>query len=104
MAGYAGLINCYINASHSPAARKAVLGLAASAAAMAASMQAVTEISLWVLLVLGVLRRPVALIPYLFLTSLWGFGMEHGVDLGTFGPDAGIACARGGTGRPDLGR
>ena len=45
-AGYAGLINYYIKASHSPAAWKAVMGLAASHAAMAAPMQALTEISL----------------------------------------------------------
>src|SRR5580658_4356743 len=45
-AGYAGLINSYIKASHSPAAWKAVMGLAASHAAMAAPLQAVTEIGL----------------------------------------------------------
>ena len=39
-AGYAGLINYYIKTSHSPAAWKAVMGLAASHAAMAAPMQA----------------------------------------------------------------
>ena len=46
-AGYAGLINYYIKASHSPAVWKAVMGLAASHAAMAAPMQAVTEIGSW---------------------------------------------------------
>src|SRR5579864_7072558 len=50
-AGYAGLINDYIKHSHSPAVWKAVMGLAASHAAMAAPMQALTEISLGVLLV-----------------------------------------------------
>src|SRR5580693_6659420 len=45
-AGYAGLINYYIKASHCPAAWKAVMGLAASHAAIAAPMQAMTEISL----------------------------------------------------------
>src|SRR5260370_20805720 len=39
-AGYAGLINYYINASHSPAAWKAVMRLAARHAAMAAPMHA----------------------------------------------------------------
>jgi uncharacterized membrane protein YphA (DoxX/SURF4 family) len=69
--GYAGLINYYIKASHSPAAWKAVMGLAASHAAMAAPMQAVTEISLGILLVIGLLTRPVAFIAFLYLASLW---------------------------------
>src|ERR1700685_4266171 len=53
-AGYAGLINYYIKVSHCPAAWKAVMGLAASHAAMAAPMQAVTEIGLGVLLLIRV--------------------------------------------------
>jgi uncharacterized membrane protein YphA (DoxX/SURF4 family) len=70
-AGYAGLINYYIKASHAPAAWKAVMGLAASHAAMAAPMQAMTEISLGILLVIGLLTRPVAFVAFLFLGSLW---------------------------------
>lgn len=70
-AGYAGLINYYIKASHSPAAWKAVMGLAASHAAMAAPMQALTEISLGVLLVIGLLTRPLAFVAFLYLGSLW---------------------------------
>src|SRR6202051_5429 len=70
-AGYAGLINYYIKASHSPAAWKAVMGLAASHAAMAAPMQAITEISLGILLVVGLLTRPVAFVAVLFLGRLW---------------------------------
>ena len=70
-AGYAGLINYYIKASHSPAAWKAVMGLMASHAAMAAPMQAMAEISLGVLLVIGLLTRPVALVAFLYLGSLW---------------------------------
>src|SRR3984885_1799157 len=70
-AGYAGLINYYIKASHSPTAWKAVMGLAASHAAIAAPMQAMTEISLGILLVIGLLTRPVAFIAFLFLGSLW---------------------------------
>ena len=70
-AGYAGLINYYIKASHSPAAWKAVMGLAANHAAMAAPMQAVTEISFGILLVIGLLTRPVALVAFLYLGSLW---------------------------------
>ncbi|MGB8783557.1 MAG: DoxX family membrane protein, partial [Terriglobales bacterium] len=70
-AGYAGLINYYIKASHSPAAWKAVMGLAASHAAMAGPMQALTEISLGILLVIGLLTRPAALVAFLYLGSLW---------------------------------
>ena len=70
-AGYAGLINYYIKASHSPAAWKAVMGLAASHAAMAAPLQGMTEISLGILLVIGLLTRPVGLVAFLFLSSLW---------------------------------
>jgi uncharacterized membrane protein YphA (DoxX/SURF4 family) len=70
-AGYANLINYYIKASHSPAAWKAVMALAASHAAMAAPMQAMTEISLGILLVVGLLTRPVAFVAFLFLGSLW---------------------------------
>ena len=70
-AGYAGLINNYIKASHSPAAWKAVMGLMASHAAMAAPMQAMAEISLGVLLVIGLLTRPVAFVAFLYLASLW---------------------------------
>lgn len=70
-AGYAGLINYYIKASHSPAAWKAVMGLAASHAAIAAPMQGMTEISLAILLVIGLLTRPAAVVAFLFLGSLW---------------------------------
>src|SRR5438552_8029017 len=70
-AGYAGLINYYIKASHSPAAWKAVMGLAANHAAMAAPMQAMTEISLGILLVIGLLTRPAAIVAFLYLGSLW---------------------------------
>jgi uncharacterized membrane protein YphA (DoxX/SURF4 family) len=69
--GYAGLIRHYIDAGHSPAAWKAVMGLAASHAAMAAPLQAMTEISLGILLLLGLLTRPVAFVAFLFLGSLW---------------------------------
>jgi uncharacterized membrane protein YphA (DoxX/SURF4 family) len=70
-AGYAGLINYYIKASHSPAAWKAAMGLAASHAAMAAPMQALTEISLGILLVVGLLTRPAGFVAFLYLGSLW---------------------------------
>src|SRR5262252_3614000 len=51
--GYAGLINYYIKASHSPALWKGVMAQAAAHAAVTAPMQALTEISLGVLLVIG---------------------------------------------------
>ena len=70
-ASYASLINYYIEKGHSPAVWKAVEGLVASHAAMAAPMQALTEISLGILLVIGLLTRPVAFVAFLYLGSLW---------------------------------
>src|SRR6202158_1044454 len=69
--GYAGLINYYIKASHCPAAWKAVMGLAANHAALAAPMQGLTEISLGILLIVGLLTRPAGFVGFLFLGSLW---------------------------------
>jgi uncharacterized membrane protein YphA (DoxX/SURF4 family) len=70
-AGYANLIDYYIKQGHSPAAWKAIMALAASHAAMAAPLQAVTEISLGILLVIGLLTRPLAFVAFLYLGSLW---------------------------------
>lgn len=70
-AGYAGLINYYIEKGHSPAVWKGVMALAASHAAMAAPLQALTEISFGILLVIGLLTRPVAFVAFLYLASLW---------------------------------
>jgi uncharacterized membrane protein YphA (DoxX/SURF4 family) len=69
--GYASLINYYIKSSHSPAAWKAIMGIMASHAAIAAPLQAMTEISLGILLVIGLLSRPAAFVGFLFLGSLW---------------------------------
>ena len=69
--GYSSLINYYVKMSHSPAAWKAVMGLAANHAALAAPMQAVTEILLGILLILGLLTRPAAFVAFLYLGSLW---------------------------------
>jgi len=69
--GYADLITHYATEGHAPEAWKAVMSLMASNAAVAAPLQAVTEISFGTLLVLGVLSRPVALAAAVFLTSLW---------------------------------
>jgi uncharacterized membrane protein YphA (DoxX/SURF4 family) len=70
-AGYSGLINYYIQHDHAPAAWKAVMAAAASHAAMAAPLQALTEIALGILLVIGLLTRPVAFVAFLYLASLW---------------------------------
>jgi uncharacterized membrane protein YphA (DoxX/SURF4 family) len=70
-AGYAGLINYYIQHDHAPALWRGVMALAASHAAMAAPLQGLTEISLGVLLVLGLLTRPVGLVAFGLLGSLW---------------------------------
>lgn len=70
-AEYAGLIHYYIDKGHSPALWKAIEGIVASHAAMAAPGQAVTEIGLGVLLVIGLFTRPVAFIAFLYLGSLW---------------------------------
>jgi uncharacterized membrane protein YphA (DoxX/SURF4 family) len=69
--GYAGLIHYYIEKGHSPGAWKAIMGLAASHAAIAAPMQGLTEISLGVLLIIGLLTRPAAFVAFLYLGSLW---------------------------------
>ena len=68
---YASLINYYIQHGHAPAIWKAIMATAASHSAMAAPLQGVTEISLGVLLVLGLLTRPAGLVAFGLLASLW---------------------------------
>ena len=70
-AGYAGLISYYVEHSHSPTVWKSIMGFAASHAAIAAPMQGLTEITLGILLLLGLLSRPAATVAFLFLGSLW---------------------------------
>jgi uncharacterized membrane protein YphA (DoxX/SURF4 family) len=70
-AGYAGVINYYIKASHAPAAWKWVLPLVASHASIAGPLQAAMEISVGILLVIGLITRPAAFVAFLFLSSLW---------------------------------
>jgi len=70
-AGYAGLINYYIQHDHAPAVWKGLMAVAASHAVLAAPLQGLTEISLGVLLVLGLLTRPVGLVAFGLLGSLW---------------------------------
>jgi uncharacterized membrane protein YphA (DoxX/SURF4 family) len=69
--GYADLINRYIKTTHAPDAWKAVMGLMANNAVIAAPLQGLTEISLGTLLLIGLLTRPAAFVAFLFLGSLW---------------------------------
>ena len=102
--GYAGLINFYLQHGHAPSAWKAVMALAASHAAMAAPLQAITEISLGILLVVGLLTRPAAFVAFLYLGESLDVRVGNGVDLGVAGSGDGIACAGGGTCRSNVGR
>jgi uncharacterized membrane protein YphA (DoxX/SURF4 family) len=69
--GYANLIRDYIEKGNAPAAWKSVMASAAAHASMAAPLQAVTEISLGVLLLVGLFTRPVAFVAFAYLASLW---------------------------------
>src|SRR3989442_3795921 len=69
--GYTGLINYYIDKGHAPTFWKNIMSLAAAHATTAGPMQAATEISFGLFLILGLLTRPVALAAFLFLSSLW---------------------------------
>jgi uncharacterized membrane protein YphA (DoxX/SURF4 family) len=69
--GYAELINGYIQDGHAPAVWKSVMGFMAAHASMAAPVQGFTEISLGVLLILGLLTRPTAIVAFGLLASLW---------------------------------
>ncbi len=88
--GYAGLINYYIQHGHSPAAWKAV-NCGKPRPAMAAPLQAITEISLGVLLLIGLLTRPAAFVAFLYLAQPLDFGVGHLVDMGIAGPDDRLA-------------
>jgi uncharacterized membrane protein YphA (DoxX/SURF4 family) len=69
--GYAGLINYYIEKGHGPQLLKSIMAVMASHATVAGPMQGLTEITFGVLLLIGLLTRPVALGAFLFLTTLW---------------------------------
>jgi uncharacterized membrane protein YphA (DoxX/SURF4 family) len=69
--GYSGLINYYIEKGHAPQLLKSIMGLMASHATIAGPMQGLAEISFGVLLLIGLLTRPVALAAFLFLSTLW---------------------------------
>jgi uncharacterized membrane protein YphA (DoxX/SURF4 family) len=70
-ASYAALIRDYIENGNAPTIWKSVMELAASHASVAAPLQGLTEISLGVLLVIGLFTRPAALVAFAFLASLW---------------------------------
>jgi len=69
--GYAGLINYYIEKGHAPQLLKSVQSFMAAHANVTGPMQGATEISFGILLLIGLLTRPVALAAFLFLTTLW---------------------------------
>jgi uncharacterized membrane protein YphA (DoxX/SURF4 family) len=69
--GYSGLINYYIEKGHAPQLLKNVMALMASHATVAGPMQGLTEITIGVLLLIGLFTRPVALVAFLFLSTLW---------------------------------
>ena len=69
--GYPRLINYYVEKGHAPGFWKNIMSVMASHATIAGPLQAVTEISFGLFLLLGLLTRPVALVAFLFLTSLW---------------------------------
>lgn len=69
--GYSGLINHYIEKGQAPQLLKIVMAFMANHANVAGPMQGLTEITFGVLLLIGLLTRPVALAAFLFLTTLW---------------------------------
>lgn len=69
--GYSGLINYYIEKGQAPQLLKSVMTLMAAHANVAGPMQGLMEITLGVLLGLGLLTRPVAFVAFLFLSTLW---------------------------------
>jgi uncharacterized membrane protein YphA (DoxX/SURF4 family) len=69
--GYAELIRSYIQHGHAPAVWKQVMEVTAAHAAIAGPLQAILEISLGVLLILGFFSRLAALVAFGFLTGLW---------------------------------
>jgi uncharacterized membrane protein YphA (DoxX/SURF4 family) len=69
--GYASLINYYIEKGHAPQLLKSVMAFMANHATVAGPMQGVTEITFGVLLLIGLLTRPIALGAFVFLSTLW---------------------------------
>ena len=71
---------------------------------MAAPMQGLTEISLGILLLIGLFTRPAAFVAFLVPRQPLGLGVRHLMDLGAAGSRARVARARHRTRGPDLGR
>jgi uncharacterized membrane protein YphA (DoxX/SURF4 family) len=69
--GYSGLINYYIEKGHAPQLLKSIMAVMASHASVAGPLQGLTEITFGVLLLIGLLTRPVALGAFFFLSTLW---------------------------------
>ena len=69
--GYAGLINYYATAGQAPAFWKNIMHFMADHAGVMGPIQAVTELTFGVTLLLGLLTRPIGLAAFAFLTSLW---------------------------------
>lgn len=69
--GYSGLINYYVEKGHAPQLLKSIMAFMASHAGVAGPMQGLTEITFGVLLLLGLLTRPIALAAFFFLSTLW---------------------------------
>ena len=70
---------------------------------MAAPMQALTEIGLGILLVIGLLTRPAAFVAFLYLGSLWVSEWGTAWIWELLVPVLAVACARGRTGRSKRG-
>ena len=79
------------------------MALAASHASMAAPMQAMAEISFGVLLVIGLLTRPVAFVCVLVPRQSLDIGVWHIMDMGTAGSCSRMPWPRDRTRRPNLG-
>jgi len=69
--GYTNLINYYIEKGHGPQLLKSIMAFMANHATFTGPMQGVTEITFGVLLLIGLLTRPIALGAFLFLSTLW---------------------------------
>src|SRR5256884_7783448 len=99
--GYAGLIQDYIDNGHAPAVWKSIMAFAAAHASMAAPLQGFTEISLGVLLILGLFTRPVAFVAFAYLASLWVSEWGTAWIWELLGPVlASLSLVVGGAGRP----
>jgi hypothetical protein len=70
-APYANLIDFYVAEGEAPGFWKEVMEFVADQAVVASKLQLVTELTLGLLLTLGLATRPVGVVAGLFLTALW---------------------------------